>query len=39
LPEGKGRRRGTDEEKKLEKAPKNILNVQREEDFSKPSTS
>jgi len=39
LLEGKGKKRGTDEEKKRGKAAKNILNMQREEDFSNPSTS
>jgi hypothetical protein len=39
LLEGKGKKRGTDEEKKRGKAPKNILRRQRKGDFSKPSTS
>jgi len=39
LLEGSEKKRGTDEEKKRGKAPKNILNMQREEDFSEPSAS
>jgi hypothetical protein len=37
LLEGKRKKRGTDEEKKR-KVPKNILNMQREEDFAEAST-
>jgi hypothetical protein len=36
LLEGKGKKRGTDKEKKRGKAAKNFFNMQREEDFSKP---